>query len=826
MPNTLRWPLMAALTLTAGLCLNIHADPVPPSDNTEVPYMGVYEWGFTQGTNINRHEFAASWLARSNLWTETFTATNTWTDISGPGWLLDPVAWWLEQHDQRVCVLSVAMLPGPWDGSGPTSGPGAGSPVSLATGATGAYNSYFTTLAQNLVARNMVDNTIIRLGWEFNGGWYTWRADSASKAANFVAYWQEIVTAMRSVPGAADLKFCWNGINVWMSYPLEDAWPGDDYVDYVGVDLYDQSWASNTYPYPDGATPEQILARQQNAWTSYSSTYDYGLAWWRNFAAAHNKPLSIPEWGLCDRSDGHGGQDNAYYIQQMHDFIQDPANNVAFHVYFDVQAPDGGHQVTPYNGFITSFPDAAVLYRELFAYLPWDAYEIGNTGLAGDSTPLASGDATVAGAGSGYSDGATTDAFHLMGKPLTGNNEILLRIDSATGSGTAQSGIMIRDGATANASYAAVYLSNGYCSFQSRSSTSTAAKRSQITANVSAPQWLALRRRGDQVLAYHSPDGTSWSYAGSANVQLSSEAIYGIAVSSGSTTVLNTVAVSSIDQPISVILDNTASSGVTKVGTWSASTSSPGFRQTDYLHDGNSGKGSKSVTFSPSLPSAGIYRVYLNWTDSTIRASNVPVTVTHLNGSTQLTIDQQQPGQWVDLGLYTFASGSTGSVTISNAGTSSYVVADAVEFVASAPDIIVLDSTANTGVVLTGAWSSSTAMPGYYGVNYLHDNNVNKGAKSVTYTPNIPSEGLYRVYLNWGYGYANRASNVPFDVTDADGLQGYAINQQVDGYWVWLGDHYFIAGTSGTLQLGTAGTNGYVLADGVMLEAITQMPAQ
>ena len=43
--------------------------------------------------------------------------------------------------------------------------------------------------------------------------------------------------------------------------------------------------------------------------------------------------------------------------------------------------------------------------------------------------------------------------------------------------------------------------------------------------------------------------------------------------------------------PVEVILDN-ADAGVSIVGSWGSSSYSPGYYGTDYLHDGNSGKGS------------------------------------------------------------------------------------------------------------------------------------------------------------------------------------------------------------------------------------------
>lgn len=355
------------LILAPALCLPAGAVPVPPTDNTSAPYMGVYEWSISDANNHARITYAANWLSRSQLWAEEFSATDSWDQLRGPDWLLGSVKWWTDLNSNSKCVLTIGMLPGPWDGSGPTTGINKNVPVSLATGATGAYNGHWQVLAQNLVAKSLVDKIVIRLGHEFNGGWYTWRADTQAKGVSYAEYWRQIVTTMRAVPGASGLKFCWNGATGWSAYNLIDAYPGDAYVDSIGADVYDQSWAANTYPYPAGATAAQILTRQQNAWNDVAGTGNNGMGWWRNLAVSHGKQFVIPEWGLCNRSDNHGGMDNPYYVQKMYDFIHEPSNNVGWHIYFDIQAGDGHHQVTPINGFVTEFPVAAALYRQLFA---------------------------------------------------------------------------------------------------------------------------------------------------------------------------------------------------------------------------------------------------------------------------------------------------------------------------------------------------------------------------------------------------------------------------------------------------------------------------
>ncbi|NJM16326.1 MAG: hypothetical protein HC896_13965 [Bacteroidales bacterium] len=76
-----------------------------------------------------------------------------------------------------------------------------------------------------------------------------------------------------------------------------------------------------------------------------------------------------------------------------------------------------------------------------------------------------------------------------------------------------------------------------------------------------------------------------------------------------------------------IILDNSAATGITLEGSWSTSTSSTGYIGTNYLHDGNTGKGTKSVTYVPDLPVAGNWEVFVRYTSASNRASNVPVEI-------------------------------------------------------------------------------------------------------------------------------------------------------------------------------------------------------
>jgi hypothetical protein len=220
--------------------------------------------------------------------------------------------------------------------------PGVGT---LAQGATGAYNQYFATLAQNLVAQRE-SNAILRLGWEFTGNWYPWNVANSTDAANFVSFWQQIVTTMRAVPGA-QFSFLWNPNGASpTSYSPDAAYPGNAYVDYVGTDVYDEYWGSPQTP--------------QGSWTNIVNE-SWGLNWLASFAAAHGKPIAFPEWSVCVRSDGHGLGDDPYFINQFANWIA--SNNVAFTNIFSFNDTAGGQDNDITDG---NFPNALAAFRTAF----------------------------------------------------------------------------------------------------------------------------------------------------------------------------------------------------------------------------------------------------------------------------------------------------------------------------------------------------------------------------------------------------------------------------------------------------------------------------
>lgn len=164
-------------------------------------------------------------------------------------------------------------------------------------------------------------------------------------------------------------------------------------------------------------------------------------------------------------------------------------------------------------------------------------------------------------------------------------------------------------------------------------------------------------------------------------------------------------------------VDNADTSGVTltPAGGWTASTTTPGYYRTNYLQDGNTGAtGGRSVRFTPTITTAANYQLFLRWSAASNRATLVPVDIVCATGTVPWSVNQQEDnGTWMPQGIYSFNTGSGGSVLVRNDGANGYVTADAAKFVRIMPAL----PAAPAGLTATAASSSTinlswTASPG------------------------------------------------------------------------------------------------------------------
>ncbi|MBK8980180.1 MAG: FAD-dependent oxidoreductase [Planctomycetes bacterium] len=120
-------------------------------------------------------------------------------------------------------------------------------------------------------------------------------------------------------------------------------------------------------------------------------------------------------------------------------------------------------------------------------------------------------------------------------------------------------------------------------------------------------------------------------------------------------------------------------------GTWTASTSEPGYVGTRYLHDGDRAKGSARAIFTVRAREAGRYRLEITWRAGGSRAAAVPVTIRTRDGSRVVHVDQRRapdgPDGFAPLGEVELRAGVPVEVIVSNEGTAGHVIVDAVRAV-------------------------------------------------------------------------------------------------------------------------------------------------
>lgn len=100
---------------------------------------------------------------------------------------------------------------------------------------------------------------------------------------------------------------------------------------------------------------------------------------------------------------------------------------------------------------------------------------------------------------------------------------------------------------------------------------------------------------------------------------------------------------------------------------------------TGYLHDGNTRKGALSIAWEPEIAESGRYEILVLFPAGVGRASNVPVTVEVAGKGTKKEVNENDPSGAVSLGVFELPKGRQTKITLSNAGTTGHVVADAVQ---------------------------------------------------------------------------------------------------------------------------------------------------
>lgn len=324
------------------------ASDVHPTDSTPAksgarksePMKGIYNQN--QMDHVKPFE---DWLGDDLDHIMTFSSQNTWKNIEN---VPDVIAVYKGTKWADNLIISTNIVP---------CYPG--STDSIKRAATGEYNHHYVREAQTLVANGFSD-VIIRPRSEFNGRWACggivpggkWN-QTIGTPAEFGRAWRHYVKSMRAVRGA-NFKFTWCPNNNEANFDdTKAAYPGNKYVDIIGVDAYDQA-------------PYQPIASHEERWKEISNDED-GLEALAKFAHSRKKPISVDEWGLWDERTAkrNPGGDNPYYIEKMHAWMV--KHKVRNQTLFNDPGPEsfGDHRLHVVGGE-TLFPKAAAMYKKLF----------------------------------------------------------------------------------------------------------------------------------------------------------------------------------------------------------------------------------------------------------------------------------------------------------------------------------------------------------------------------------------------------------------------------------------------------------------------------
>lgn len=325
---------------------------------------------------------------------------------------------------------------------------------------------------------------------------------------------------------------------------------------------------------------------------------------------------------------------------------------------------------------------------------PWTAQDIGSVGIAGEEQ-YDNGVFTIRAAGANIYNSA--DSFRFVYQPLTGDGQIVARIDSlGFTSRNAKAGIMIRETLAANSRHVVLDSQpDDTVEFMSRASTGAAVTK-LIGAAGAEPIWLKLVRVGSTITAFTAADGGTWTPTGSTSVALPVTVYAGLAVSSHLTTKMTSATIDHVavlsasgNKPPTVSIaspsDNAAFTAPATINIAATASDPDGtIARVDLYANAAliSSDAATPYTFSWRSVPAGRYTLTAVATDnSDAQTTSLPVTVTVTTAPPSGSLPS--PWQNADVGSVGIAGGasfSNGVFSLKGSGADIWNAADAFQF--------------------------------------------------------------------------------------------------------------------------------------------------
>ncbi len=151
----------------------------------------------------------------------------------------------------------------------------------------GDFDALITSWAEGLAAFG--SPVILNFAHEMNGNWYPWGVGvNGNQPGEFVTAWRHIHDIFTNV-GTPNVRWMWTPNELYEGVPetLEAVYPGDEYVDWYGMNGF--NW---------GEAIRWKNCDCQSAWRTFAEVFD---STYRHLVALGDKPIMIGEVGSAEK---------------------------------------------------------------------------------------------------------------------------------------------------------------------------------------------------------------------------------------------------------------------------------------------------------------------------------------------------------------------------------------------------------------------------------------------------------------------------------------------------------------------------------------------
>jgi mannan endo-1,4-beta-mannosidase len=267
------------------------AEPNPTRSSGIYLGISVHQWS-TADLLINLSRYQA--LARKNA-----AMVMYWRDWAASG-AIDPKV--VKAIYGQASIPIISWEPGSYRvGSGQSK-------YSLASIITGKWDRYIRHFARAL--RSYRRSVLLRFAHEMNGNWYRW----CGQPKEYVAAWRH-VHGLFEAEGARNVKWVWSPNVNWDGlHPFEPYYPGDAYVDWLGLDGYN---------------------RPRTGWNPFTQIFRVA---YQSITALSDKPVMIAETGTAEptAAEAAAGDTKAKWIMDLYRAAVPSMPRIRAVVWFDV----------------------------------------------------------------------------------------------------------------------------------------------------------------------------------------------------------------------------------------------------------------------------------------------------------------------------------------------------------------------------------------------------------------------------------------------------------------------------------------------------------